>query len=141
MHWCGSSHQAIFNIFSMDCEKSIRVSTILTKICYYLYTLVSFGDKNSFQEKRGSSCAFPVPEDIIGVFHFYALVVNFNHYELGLITSICACLGMTDFGTYNKSHGPPRKNTEHPDFHHGWSVGRPRIIFFVQHCNIIAHLL
>ena len=47
--------------------KSICVSTILTKICHYLYTLVSFGDKNSFYEKRGSSCAFPVPEDIIGV--------------------------------------------------------------------------
>ena len=43
------------------------------------------------------------------LFHFYELVVNFNHYELGLITSICACLGMTDFGTYNKSHGPARK--------------------------------
>ena len=65
-----------------------------------------------------------MPEDIIGVFvifiecyticifppfHFNELVINFNHYELGLITSICACLGMTDFGTYNKSHGPARK--------------------------------
>ena len=67
-------------------------------------------------------------------FHFYELVVNFNHYELGLITSICACLGMTDFGTYNKSHGPARKNTDHPDVHHGWSVGWPRIVVFVQHC-------
>ena len=46
------------------------------------------------------------------LFHFYELVVNFNHYELGLITLICACLGMTDFGTYNKSHGPARKNTD-----------------------------
>ena len=40
----------------------------MTKICHYLYTLVSFDDKNSFLEKRGSSCAFPAPEDIIGVF-------------------------------------------------------------------------
>ena len=69
--------------------------------------------------------------------HFYELVVNFNHYELGLITSICACLCMTDFGTYNKSHGPARKNMDHPDFHHGWSVGRPRILVFVQHCVCI----
>ena len=65
------------------------------------------------------------------LFHFYEL--NFNHYELGLITPICACLGMADFGTYNKSHGPARKNTDHSDFHHGWSVGRPRILVFVQH--------
>ena len=27
------------------------------------------------------------------LFHIYELVVNFNHYELGLITSICVCLG------------------------------------------------
>ena len=31
--------------------------------------------------------------------------------------------------------GAARKNTDHPDFHHGWSVGRPRIVVFVQHCN------
>ena len=49
---------------------------------------------------------------------FYELVVNFNHSELDLITSICAYLGMTGFGTYNKSHGPARENTDHPDFHY-----------------------
>ena len=99
--------------------------------------------KTRFRKKREAHVLFRFPrtslesflhlwsvlQDVyFPLFHFYELVVKFNPYELGLITSICACLGMADFGTYNKSHGPPRKNTEHPDFHLGWSVGRPRIL-------------
>ena len=91
---------------------------------------------------------FSGSEDIIGVFltfmecfticifsllQFNEPVVNFNHYELGLITQSVHVLGMMDFGTDNKSRGPARKNTDHPDFHHGWSIGRPRILVFVQH--------
>ena len=108
------------------------------------------------QLKRGSSCAFPVPEDIIGVFltfmecftmyifpyftsKFYELVVNFNHYELDLITSICAYLGMTDFGTYNKSHGPARENTDHPDFHYATQDSHWEMAFSA-HCTHIWKL-
>ena len=57
-------------------------------------------------------------QNVLSLFHFYELLVltvNSNHYELGLITSISARLGTKDLG----------KNTDNPDFHHGWSVGRP----------------
>ena len=62
----------------------------------------------------------------------YWFTVNLNHYELGLITSISARLGTKDL----------RKNTGNPDFHHGWSVGRPgffaalNIAFSVESCHI-----
>ena len=52
------------------------------------------------------------------------------NYELGRSTSICARLDMKDFGTYNKSHEPSRKNMDRPDLHYGWSVGWPR--FFLH---------
>ena len=29
---------------------------------------------------------------------------------------------------------PPRTETDHPTINHGWSVGRPRILLFPQHC-------
>ena len=44
---------------------------------------------------------------------------------IGLSTSIGARLDMKDFGAYNKSHKPARKNMDRPDLHYGWSVGRP----------------
>ena len=30
--------------------------------------------------------------------------------------------------------GPPRTETDHLTFNHGWSIGRPRISLFPQHC-------
>ena len=62
----------------------------------------------------------------------YWLTVNLNHYEFGLITSISTHLGTKDL----------RKNTDNPDFHHGWSVERPgffaalNIAFSVESCHI-----
>ena len=73
--------------------------------------------------------------NVFSLFHFYELLVltvNLNHYELGLITSFSARLGTKDL----------RKNTDNPDFHHGWSVGRPgffaalNIAFSVESCHI-----
>ena len=34
---------------------------------------------------------------------------------------------------------PPRTETDHPTINHGWSVGRPRILLFPQHC--IGHVV
>ena len=74
-------------------------------------------------------------QNVFSLFHFYELLVltvNLNHYELGLITSFSARLGTKDL----------RKNTDNPDFHHGWSVGRPgffaalNIAFSVESCHI-----
>ena len=31
--------------------------------------------------------------------------------------------------------GPPKTQTDHPTINHGWSVGRPRILLFPQHCH------
>ena len=71
--------------------------------------LGSFGDEISSYKKLGNSNAFPVPDGtlesllylchvldyVFSIFHVYEVVnCKFNHYELCLVTSICARLGL-----------------------------------------------
>ena len=35
--------------------------------------------------------------------------------------------------------GPPRTETDHPTINHGWSVVRPKILHFPQHCIPLPH--
>ena len=55
----------------------------------------------------GSSNASPVPEGTLGslshLWHVLDYVFSqFHFYEVALVTSICARLGMKDFGVYYK---------------------------------------
>ena len=53
-------------------------------------------------------------------------------FWLKINNTLCCCFFVI-FG--HIIYGPPKCYTDHPALHHGWSVWRPRIFDFGQHCH------